>query len=74
MDKEYFEIWLSEIVTLTETQRRLVWLTLSNNLTNAAVELGKKGGKARSRALTSERRSEIAKNAAIKRWSKVDGD
>ena len=40
----------------------------------AAVELGrlggKKGGKARAEALTPEQRSEIAKKAAQKRWSK----
>jgi hypothetical protein len=40
----------------------------------AAVELGrlggKKGGKARAEALTSERRSDIAKKAAQKRWGK----
>lgn len=41
----------------------------------AAQELGriggKKGGKARAEALTSEQRSEIAKKAAQKRWGKV---
>lgn len=40
----------------------------------AAVELGrlggKKGGKARASALTPQRRSEIAKQAAKKRWGK----
>ncbi|HJW28847.1 MAG TPA: hypothetical protein VJ508_06295, partial [Saprospiraceae bacterium] len=40
----------------------------------AAVELGrlggKKGGKARAEKLTPERRKEIAKEAAIKRWAK----
>ena len=40
----------------------------------AAVALGrlggKKGGKARAAALTPERRKEIAKKAAEKRWSK----
>lgn len=39
----------------------------------AAVELGrlggKKGGKARAEALTPEQRSEIARNAAKKRWA-----
>ncbi len=39
-----------------------------------AVQLGRlgglKGGKARAKALTAERRSEIAKNAAKKRWAK----
>lgn len=41
----------------------------------AAQELGrlggKKGGKARAKALTPEQRSEIAKKAAQKRWGKV---
>jgi hypothetical protein len=34
----------------------------------AAVAMGKKGGKARADAMTPERRSEIAKAAAAKRW------
>lgn len=34
----------------------------------AAVALGKKGGKARADSLTAEKRSEIAKQAAQKRW------
>ncbi len=42
----------------------------------AAVELGRlgglKGGKARAEALTPERRKEIAKKAAEKRWGKGD--
>lgn len=33
-----------------------------------AAALGKKGGKARANALTPERRAEIAKKAAAKRW------
>lgn len=40
----------------------------------AAVELGRmgglKGGKARAEKLTPERRSEIARRAALARWSK----
>ena len=36
----------------------------------AAVELGKKGGKARAEKMTAEQRSEIAKKAAAKRWRK----
>ena len=40
----------------------------------AAVLLGRlgglKGGRARAESLTSERRSEIARLAAVKRWSK----
>lgn len=36
----------------------------------AAVSLGSKGGKARAKALSSKKRSEIAKKAAAKRWKK----
>lgn len=36
----------------------------------AAVALGKKGGKARANAITPERRAEIAKEAAKRRWGK----
>ncbi len=36
----------------------------------AAVELGRRGGKARASKLTAERRAEIAKNAAAKRWKR----
>ncbi len=35
----------------------------------AAVSMGKRGGKARAQAMTPERRAEIAKKAAQKRWS-----
>jgi general stress protein YciG len=34
----------------------------------AAQELGRKGGKARAEAMTPERRAEIARKAAAKRW------
>lgn len=36
----------------------------------AAVALGRMGGKARAAGMTARRRSEIAKKAAVKRWSK----
>jgi hypothetical protein len=36
----------------------------------AAVSLGTKGGKARAEGMTPERRAEIAKKAAAKRWAK----
>ncbi len=36
----------------------------------AAVELGRKGGKARAAKMTPERRQEIARKAAMKRWQK----
>ena len=38
----------------------------------AAKSLGAKGGKARADKLTPERRSEIARKAAAKRWAKED--
>ena len=36
----------------------------------AAKALGKKGGAARAKSMTPERRAEIAKKAAAKRWQK----
>jgi len=36
----------------------------------AAVALGKRGGKSRAQAISPERRSEIARQAAAKRWAK----
>ena len=38
-------------------------------LSSAAAELGRKGGKARAEKMSPERRSEIARKAAKKRWS-----
>jgi len=38
---------------------------------SAAAELGSRGGKARAARLSKKRRAEIAKNAAVKRWSKT---
>ena len=37
---------------------------------SVAAELGSRGGKARKAALSPERRKEIARKAAIKRWQK----
>ncbi len=37
---------------------------------SAAAQLGKLGGKARARKLTAEQRAEIAKKAAMFRWSR----
>jgi hypothetical protein len=39
-------------------------------LSSAAAELGRKGGKKRAESLTPERRAEIARKAAKKRWNK----
>jgi hypothetical protein len=36
----------------------------------AAVAMGRKGGAARAAAMTPERRAEIARKAAARRWSK----
>jgi hypothetical protein len=36
----------------------------------AAQELGRKGGKARAASLSKQRRTEIARQAAAKRWDK----
>ena len=36
----------------------------------AAVSMGKRGGAARAKSMTPERRAEIAKAAAAKRWGK----
>jgi hypothetical protein len=40
------------------------------SLSSAAAEMGRKGGKARASKLTPEKRAEIAKKAAAKRWKK----
>lgn len=37
----------------------------------AAVSMGKRGGQARAKALSKEKRAEIAKKAAAKRWKKA---
>ena len=48
-------------------------ITVAPEKNQAAVSLGRlgglKGGKARAAKLTAEQRSEIAKKAALKRWS-----
>jgi len=41
---------------------------VEDNRDPAAAALGSKGGKARANNLSKQRRSEIAKNAAKKRW------
>jgi hypothetical protein len=39
-------------------------------LSGAAAELGRAGGKKRAETMSPERRAEIARQAAAKRWSK----
>lgn len=38
----------------------------------AAAELGRKGGKARSKSMSPEKRREIAQKAAAARWKRAD--
>lgn len=38
-------------------------------LPSAAAEMGRKGGKARASKMSPERRTEIARKAAVKRWA-----
>lgn len=40
-------------------------------LSSAAAQLGSKGGKKRAETMTPERRSEIARQAAAKRWDRA---
>jgi hypothetical protein len=42
----------------------------TRGLSSAAAELGRKGGKKRAENMTPERRAEIARKAAAKRWKK----
>ena len=53
---------------LTGDEREDYGLETGKN--KAAQELGRKGGKKRSESMTPERRAEIAKKAAQKRWDK----
>jgi hypothetical protein len=42
----------------------------TNRAKSAAAELGSRGGKARAERMAPERRAEIARQAAQKRWAK----
>ncbi len=44
--------------------------TTDDGKNKAAVELGRKGGKARAAKMSKKRRAEIARTAAKKRWAK----
>lgn len=46
--------------------------TTDSSKDKAAQEMGRKGGKARAESMTPERRAEIAKKAAAKRWGPKD--
>jgi hypothetical protein len=47
--------------------------TTDDGKNKAAVELGRKGGKARAERMSPERRTEIAKIAAQTRWKRGEG-
>jgi hypothetical protein len=53
-----------QIATGEETEE------LSDSAKSAASELGARGGKARAARMTPERRAEIARKAAAKRWQR----
>jgi len=44
---------------------------MAKKINNAASELGKAGARARQKALSPERRKEIARRAAEARWARV---
>ena len=46
--------------------------TTDDGKNKAAQELGRKGGKARAAKMTPERRAEIARKAAAKRWAQKE--
>lgn len=62
--------------TISNWMRRAIeyYLDHSKEKDAAAVSLGKKGGESRALALSPDRRSEIAKNAAKKRWWRIEDD
>jgi hypothetical protein len=45
-------------------------ITTEDGKNAAAVALGRMGGKARAKGMSAKRRKEIARKAAVKRWSK----
>jgi hypothetical protein len=57
-------IRVAKIATGEETER----IVADDGKDKAAQALGKKGGAARAKSMTPERRAEIAKKAAQKRW------
>ena len=61
--------------TISKAYLKSIDLTIEEDIDDggknkAAVALGRKGGRARAEKLSKQRRVEIARNAAAKRWSK----
>ena len=55
-------------IKLAEIANSREHIELDEGKSKAAVELGRKGGKARAKSMSAKRRKEIARNAASKRW------
>lgn len=68
---------LAKLIVDIATEQRADPVLTADGKDAAAVALGRrgglKGGKARSEALTPERRREIARAAAATRWGRDDG-
>jgi hypothetical protein len=56
------------VMEIATGQREEEFDTANEGKDKAAAELGRKGGKARAKKMTPERRAEIAKRAAASRW------
>ena len=67
---------IADLVTGNPINEDISPLTASKEKNPAAVALGKlgglKGGKARALKLSAKKRSQIARNAALKRWAEFE--
>lgn len=57
-------------ITVAKIAKGEIEETTNDGKDKAAQALGRKGGKARAEKMTPERRAEIARNAAQRRWGK----
>ena len=57
-------------ITLAKIATGEIEETTDDGKDKAAVELGRKGGRARAKKMTPERRREIARKAAAARWGR----
>jgi len=58
------------VMEIATGQREEEYDKTEDGKSKAAVELGRKGGKARAKSMSAEKRREIARRAAAKRWSR----
>lgn len=61
---------IGDAVMIAKTAAKIEDITTGDGKNAAAVALGRMGGKARAAGMTAKKRSDIAKKAAAKRWSK----